>query len=351
MYDLVLSFLTAFLLSYFAIPSIIKIAKDKNLCDTPGDRTSHTDVTPNLGGIAIFAGVIFAIVMWSPFDVFTDLQYIIGALLIIFLIGAKDDIMPMKPRHKLIGELLAVGILVFKADIRLTSLYGIFGIGELNFYVSVVLSIFTIIVIINAFNLIDGINGLSGSIGVLVSSVLGTWFYLVGHLEIAIVAFALCGALIAFLKYNYTPARIFMGDTGSLLLGIISAILIIKFIEIHNTLGDSVYAFKSAPAMAIGLLILPLYDTIRVFTIRILNGKSPFYPDRLHIHHMLLDYGMTHMQATGVLVLANIGFIAFAVMFQGVGNLNLLLLILAVASLLSFVVHRNLKNKRSQKLA
>jgi len=344
MYDVILAFITSFALTYFAIPSIISIAQKKNLFDEPGERRSHTVRTPSLGGIGIFAGTLFSIIMWTPFQYFNDLQYILCSFIIIFLIGAKDDIDPISPTKKFIGELLAAAILVFRANVRLTSLYGIFGVGELPYIVSVLLSIFTIIVIINAFNLIDGINGLSASIGVLISVTLGLWFLKVGDgqvaIELAMVAFALTGSLVAFLKFNITPAKIFMGDTGALLLGLVCSILTIKFIELHQVIGDSPYAFKAAPTIAIAILILPLFDTLRVFTIRAAKGKSPFYPDRTHIHHLLIDAGLTHMQATGVLVLVNIAFIALAVSLQHIGNLYLLLVLVLVAVVLSAFLHR-----------
>jgi UDP-N-acetylmuramyl pentapeptide phosphotransferase/UDP-N-acetylglucosamine-1-phosphate transferase len=236
--------------------------------------------------------------------------------------------------------------LVFKANVKITSLYGIFGIYAIPEFASIILSIFTIIVIINAFNLIDGINGLSGSIGTLISVILGSWFFLIDRLEIAIVAFSLAGSLVAFLKYNVSPAKIFMGDTGSLLLGIVCAILTIQFIELHQDLAGSPYAFKSAPSVAIGILILPLFDTLRVFTMRIIRGRSPFLPDRNHIHHLLLDSGLTHMQSTAVLVGVNILFIIMAVKLQGIGNLYLLFVIFAVASGLTFLLFIYARQKR-----
>jgi UDP-GlcNAc:undecaprenyl-phosphate GlcNAc-1-phosphate transferase len=349
MYDLMLAFITSFALTYLAIPSIIHVAIKKNLFDEPGDRRSHTVRTPSLGGIAIFAGTLFSIILWTPFKHFGDMQYILCAFIIIFLIGVKDDIDPISPSKKFLGELFAAGILVFRANIRLTSLYGFFGIYDLPEFISIALSIFTIIVIINAFNLIDGINGLSASIGILICSVLGVWFYLVDSIEISVVAFALCGALIAFLKYNVTPAKIFMGDTGALLLGLICSILTIKFIEQHNDLIGSEYTFASAPSVAIAILILPLFDTLRVFTLRLMEGKSPFNPDRKHIHHILIDAGMTHMQATGLLLLFNALFIFLAFLLQGIGNMKLLLLILSLAFILTQWAS-SLANKRAKKV-
>lgn len=345
MYDIILSLITAFILVYMAIPSIINIAKVKQLYDVPDARKSHEEVVPTLGGVAIFAGVIFSIILWTPFDVFGDLQYILCAFIIIFLIGAKDDILPMSPYRKLLGQILACFILVFKAQVRLTSLYGIFGVYELPLVVSIILSMFTILVIINAFNLIDGINGLSGSLATMISLSMGTWFFLVDRTDLAIIAYSLAGATIAFLRYNITPARIFMGDTGSMLIGIVSAILVIEFIEIHTEIQGSPYAFTAVPAVAFGILILPLFDTLRVFIVRILRGKSPLHPDRSHIHHLLLDSGLSHMQATAVLVGVNLLFILFVVYFQDLGNLSLLIILVLLATVLTAIPYVISKNR------
>lgn len=349
MYDIILSFITAYLLTFFAIPSIINIAKVKKLVDMPDERRSHEEATPSLGGIGIFAGLIFSIIMWTPFNVFGDLQYVLCSLIIIFLIGAKDDILPMSPYKKLVGEVFAATILVFKANVKITSLYGIFNIYELDPLFAAVFSIFIILVIINSFNLIDGINGLSGSIGTLIAVSLGTWFFLVNRIELSLVAFSMAGALMAFLKYNYTPAKIFMGDTGALIVGLICSVLVIKFIEFHREAPESLYAFQAAPAVAIGILLFPLYDTLRVFTLRVLKGKSPFYPDRQHIHHMLIDLGLSHMHATAVLVGISAGFLLLVFMCQQVGSFNLILIQLSIAILGSFLLKAMVNQRQKEK--
>jgi UDP-N-acetylmuramyl pentapeptide phosphotransferase/UDP-N-acetylglucosamine-1-phosphate transferase len=355
MYDIILSFLTALAVTYFAIPSVIKVAKVKNLIDVPGHRAAHETPTPSLGGIAIFAGTVFAITMWTPFRYFAGLQYILCAMMIIFLIGAKDDIMPMSPLRKLGGQIAAAAILALKADVIITTLYGLLGIYELPYWLGVIFSVFVIILIINAFNLIDGINGLAASLGILISLVFGTWFFLVERVELAMVAFALTGALVAFLKYNYTPADIFMGDTGSMLIGLVCAMLANKFLESHNSYFSevlpekpflAVYEMKSVPAIVFGVLIIPLFDTIRVFMTRIIRKKSPFSADKRHIHHMLLDIGLTHIQATGVLVLVNIFFIILVFSLQNIGTLLLILLVLGLATLLSTILFIQAKKKR-----
>ena len=339
MFDVILCFITAFALTYYLIPPIIRIARTKHLFDEPTERGAHTYRTPTLGGIAIFAGVLFSIVFWTPFNVFNDLQYILGAFIIIFLIGAKDDIEPISARSKLIGQIFAAGILVFKSNIMLTSLYGVMGIYDIPEWAGILLTMFTILVTINAFNLIDGINGLAGSVGALIALFFGSWFLLIDRIEFALIAFSLAGSTIAFLKYNFTPARIFMGDTGSLLIGTVCAILVIQFIETHKELPLNPYTFNAVPSVAIGILILPLFDTFRVFLTRAIRGNSPFKPDRRHIHHLLIDSGFNHTQATIILVIVNVLFIILVCYFQHLGTFNLLLLVLGLASGLTAILH------------
>lgn len=356
MYDIILSFITAFVITYFIVPSIIRVAKVKKLVDVPGERSAHYTPTPSLGGIAIFAGTVFAITLWTPFHYFANLQYILAAMIIIFLIGAKDDILPMSPSTKLVGQIFVALILVFRADVVIDNFYGLFGIHQLYQWFSILFSIFVIILLINAFNLIDGINGLAGSIGIVISLVFGTWFFLIERVELAMVAFALTGALVAFLKYNITPADIFMGDTGSMLVGFVCTILAIKCLETHNGyfaekliekpyLG--IYEMQAAPAVVIGILIIPLFDTLKVFITRMLKGRSPFMPDKTHTHHLLLNTGLSHSQATSVLVLVNIIFVLISFYFQYLGVFWLMMIIIGLAivcsSLLTYIAQNKMK--------
>ncbi len=353
MYDIILTFITAFLMTFFAIPSIISVANKKQLVDLPGERRAHQVSTPSLGGIGIFAGTIFAIILWTPFRYFGDLQYILCAFVVVFLIGAKDDIDPVSANKKFVGQIFAAGILIFFSKIRITSFYGLFGITELPLLASVLFTFFVIVLIINSFNLIDGINGLSGSIGVLMAITFGTWFYMVDRVELASVSYALVGSVMAFLYYNITPAKIFMGDTGSLLLGLIASILAINFIEQHQVIAvDHIHAFGAPPAVAAGILLLPLYDTFRVFIMRMMKGRSPFSPDRKHIHHLLLNLGLSHMQATGVLIGFNILIIFLVYQLQDIGTLNLLIVLIILATAMTLLVYLllYLKHNKAAKL-
>lgn len=336
MYAILLGFITAFTLTYSIIPVVIRVARERRLYDRPNERSSHIEPTPSLGGVAIFAGTICAVVLWTPLASFGVLQYILAAFVLIFLLGVLDDLLPVSPTKKFAGQLLVALILVYKADIRISSFYGVLGINELPEITSFFISLVIIIGIINAFNLIDGINGLAGSIGLVACTAWGIWFSVIDMPAFTIVSFSLGGSIIAFLKFNFTPAKIFMGDTGSLVIGTVCSILAIQFIETSHALPDqSPFSFRAAPAIAIGILILPIFDTLRVFIRRLMAGRSPFHPDRTHIHHMLLDCSFSHMEATTILITVNLLFIILAISFNFLGTLWLLALEFLLATMLS----------------
>ncbi len=350
MFSVLLSFITAFILTFFLIPSIIKIAIKKRLFDSPNVRSSHSVNTPSLGGLGIFAGFVFSVFYWIPSEALGSLQYILCSLILITLIGIKDDIIPIQFYKKFIGQIVIAIILIYKAKVQITNFYGLFGVEELDAWVSYILSILVIILIINSFNLIDGINGLAGSIGLIISLIFGIWFFLIDRIELSIIGFALMGSILAFLKYNFTPAKIFMGDTGSLVVGLICAILAIKFTEINLTLS-SPYSVKAVPAVTLSILIIPIYDTLRVFTLRIIRGNVPFHADKYHIHHLLIDIGFSHTKATLILSVANVGFIALAYTLQKTiidDSLTLLIIVLAVAITLSNLLSWLVRKKRAK---
>jgi UDP-N-acetylmuramyl pentapeptide phosphotransferase/UDP-N-acetylglucosamine-1-phosphate transferase len=264
--------------------------------------------------------------------------------------GIPDYILNIKAIHKFGIQIIAAIILVIWGEVRLTGLYGILSINAIPYLASVLLSIITIVVITNAFNLIDGINGLNGSIGIVISLTFGTWLYLGGELQLALLAFSLAGALVGFLRYNFTPARIFMGDTGSLLVGYIASILAINFIELNDQMPPHLQV-SCLPSVAIGILIVPLYDTFQVVMIRIWQGRSPFSSDQNHIHHRFIRLGLTHIQTTFLLTIQNIIFIFIAIWlqkFEMVGTLDLLLILFASAFILMLIPHALLKRKQKR---
>jgi UDP-GlcNAc:undecaprenyl-phosphate/decaprenyl-phosphate GlcNAc-1-phosphate transferase len=186
------------------------------------------------------------------------------------------------------------------------------------------------------------VNGLAAVIGIITASSFGIWFTLMNSDQYAILAFSLVGSLLGFLWFNRTPAKIFMGDTGSLILGLVASLLAIKFIEMNRGMDRHAdFKILSVPVVTIGILIVPLYDTLRVFFIRIMSGKSPMHPDRNHIHHILLDSGLSHMQTTTVLGAFNILMIGVVFLLQGfVSGEIILLLVLGIAMIFSLILSR-----------
>lgn len=341
-----LSLLTAGLITAFAIPSIIKVSKLKHLFDVPDERKHHKEVIPTLGGMAIFAGMLFAVTFWTDQVQIVELQYIIASLLILFFIGIKDDLVNLRASKKLIGQIIAGIILVHMAEIRLTTFYGMFGIRDLPLWFSYVFSVFTCVVITNAFNLIDGIDCLAGSLGIIGAFTFGLWYHFLGMSQYTILCSALVGSLLAFLWFNKTPAKIFMGDTGSMLIGFIMSLLAMKFIESVRVLPrEHAYKILSVPVFTCTVLIVPLFDTLRVFTIRMSKGKSPFHPDRSHIHHILIDLGLSHLQGTASLGAFTILMILLIFFLQGLRGELLLAIILIIPILLTSLLSSLRKKK------
>jgi len=318
MFDVILSLSISFTISFLAIPVIINVAEMKKLYDMPDARKIHHVAITPLGGIGIFAGFIFGCLLTINFQNSSEFQYFVAATLVIFFLGLKDDILVLSPIKKFIGQVLAAFLIIYYGRIQIHSMHGFFGIHELPEMFGLLISYFSVIVIINSFNLIDGVDGLAGTLGLMSAALFGIYFMYAGMEPYYVLAFSLCGSLLAFLIFNFQPAKIFMGDTGSLLIGVVNAILVLKFIDPGDG-PNAVNPITSSPAIGFTILMIPLLDTLRVFAIRIFKRRSPFSPDRNHIHHLLLDRGFSHRTITMILVSLNLGMVAFVYLARSLG--------------------------------
>ncbi len=348
MENILMSGCLAFFITFFAIPIIIQVAKDKKLFDEPDQRKVHKIVIPNLGGLGIFAGFMIATLLCVPSVNNDQLQYFIAAATVIFFLGLKDDILILSVTKKFLGQILAAIILIKLGGIQLSNLQGFLGIYQITDLAGSVLSLFAIIVITNSFNLIDGVDGLAGSLGILSTLCFGVYFFMNGDLTLAVMAFSLVFSLAGFLIYNFPPAKIFMGDTGSLLIGLVNSILFIKFINNSDAAAYQLNLY-AVPAIAFSILSIPLFDTLRVFGSRVLNRRSPFSPDRNHIHHILLDLGLSQKQTTLICLSANIIFIGMAVILDNIGTTPLIGLLSLMAGLFTGSIYY-LRSKRKIEL-
>jgi UDP-N-acetylmuramyl pentapeptide phosphotransferase/UDP-N-acetylglucosamine-1-phosphate transferase len=352
--DLVLTigaFVIGFILVMISIPSIIRVAHAKHLFEPFNARKVHTKVVPPMGGVAIFIGFTISSIIATDGISFDALKYIIASVIIMFFIGLKDDLMDISARKKLMVQIFAAVILIALGNVRFTNLHGVLGFTDIGFGASLILSLFTMVVIINAFNLIDGIDGLASGLAILAASAFGSWFYLSGHPQFAILSFAMVGSLVGFFIYNVFGHRnkLFMGDTGSLIIGLIISALTVKFNE-FNVDKTIPYAVSAAPALSFAIIIVPLIDTLRVMTIRISNKKSPFSADNNHIHHRLLKLVSSHFKVTLIIISANAFIIAFAILLNYLSlNINLqFILVFLLGVAISFIPSIVLKIKSSE---
>ena len=322
----------SFLITYLTIPSVINLAYQKNLFDVPDERKVHTQLIPSLGGIGIFIGVLISFTLFCSIATLVTYKYMLTAYLILFFMGIKDDLLPMPASKKLLIQILVASLIAY-GGIRISTLHGLFGIEELPIAISYGLTIFFIVGVTNAYNLIDGVDGLAGGLGGIGCITLGFLLLYVQEYDYAILAFAIAGSLLAFLRFNFGtyPNKIFMGDGGSLLLGLTITILSIQFIESPKTL--SALNINSPLGIILGIIFIPIYDTIRVFTIRILNGNSPFQPDKKHIHHEFLKSKVGHLQTSIFLWIGNVMMISAVLLFRNQNTINLILIVLTVGSL------------------
>ncbi|MGL4364143.1 MAG: MraY family glycosyltransferase [Bacteroidales bacterium] len=314
--------ISAFLATFVLLPLLINYLTKQELLDIGGRRKIHKGFIPSMGGIAIFLGFLFAAVVWIPTRDLAFFRYFLAAAGILFLTGMRDDLVVLSPRGKLIMQLLAASMVVWGGGsdmgIRIANLNGFLGIYELPLIVSYSFSIFCIIVVTNAFNLIDGLDGLASSISLAAFTMLALWFLMVADGQnhswtMALLLIAFIGAIVAFLCYNWHPASIFMGDTGSLLLGFVMAVSILKFIQINgNPMFVSDYKISAPLSMGFIMAIIPLFDTGRIFLLRLSQGRSPFAPDKLHIHHLLMRIGLSHSQVTLIMVGLYLFFVSFS---------------------------------------
>lgn len=327
MNEIVLCFITSFTIVLLSTPALIKVAYLKRLVDEPGeDRKVHKRRIPTIGGIIIFAGTLFSYLMWYPPAVVKEFQLICACMIILFFVGVKDDIIGTAPVKKLVAHLVVAFILVIMADIRITSMYDIFGIGELPYWASVLLSLFTYTVIVNAINLIDGVDGLAAGVGTIACVAFGVWFFMAGSTNDAVLAFSLVGTLLAFLVFNFSPAKIFMGDSGSLTIGLIVSVLSIKLIEydVKEIPANSLVIGISKPVFAMAALFYPLVDTLRIFVYRSSKGISPFAADRNHLHHRLLELGLSHGRTVMVIYIASVSVVVLAAFLQTAPSIAIL---------------------------
>jgi UDP-GlcNAc:undecaprenyl-phosphate/decaprenyl-phosphate GlcNAc-1-phosphate transferase len=345
----ILAFVTAFVVAMIVMPVLIRVIYRFKLFDVPDGRKEHVAPIPTMGGIASVIGMAVGCMLWFQFTRDIVTVSFLFSIAVLLAIGMMDDMKNLPARYKFAIQ-LSVALLIAFSGVRITSFNGLFGIYELSSSAQYTFTILALTGITNAFNLIDGIDGLAGGLGFMCLIILGIFLTLSGDSNIAILAFALGGGLLGFLYYNFNPAKIFMGDTGSLVLGFVIAVLCVRLIQLNVGVNNPV--LPHSPVFALSVVAIPVFDTLRVFALRIWNGRSPFSPDKNHIHHLLTNNGWGHNIAAKLLCAVHAIVLILGYFLKDVSQTAGLLILFALLSIIVFVFKKlkTISGKKELKL-
>jgi UDP-GlcNAc:undecaprenyl-phosphate GlcNAc-1-phosphate transferase len=343
----ILAFVTAFVVSMIVMPPLIRVIYRFKLFDVPDLRKEHITPIPTMGGIASVLGMAAGCIFWFQFSGDAFVVSFFLSVAVLFAIGMMDDLKNLSARYKFAIQIAAALLIAF-SGVRLTSFNGLFGIYELPISAQYTFTVLAITGITNAFNLIDGIDGLAGGLGFMSLITLGIFLTLSGDANNAVTAFALSGGLLGFLYYNFNPAKIFMGDTGSLVLGFVTSVLCIRLIQLNVETNSPV--LPHAPVFVLSVVAIPVFDTLRVFALRIWGGRSPFSPDKNHIHHLLTNNGWSHSFAAKLLCGVHAVILVVGYLLKQVSQLTGLIILLSMMLVIIFCFRRVRLSPKTQKL-
>lgn len=341
----IIPILTA-LISFIAVNLVyyhlLIIAKDKTLVDNPEARKLQKEPIPVLGGIAVYFGILIGVLTICLFQENVDNPWTLLSLLtttgIMLYLGAVDDMIGIRARWRLLIEFVIITAFIYGSGACVDSLHGLWGIDEFSWYIAVPLTVFASVGIINAINMIDGVNGLSSGLCILFCSVFGVLYFRAGDVVNASLAFVSAAALLPFFINNVfgLKSRMFIGDAGTMVLGMLMSWFIISLLRSNTLISNGIEASgKSNVALALSILCLPVADTIRVMMLRFFKGKSPFQPDKTHLHHIYISLGISHFCVTLIeLTTAILVMLSYLIAYRCGASAELQLYVVIVAGLI-----------------
>ena len=336
---MLLAFTISLFISVFITEQIINFSERIGIVDSPDEkRKIHRSNIPNMGGVGVFIAAMFAYFAFSDYTNVLRPDKLFSITILLFFMGLKDDLEPIKPWTRFVCEFVCAFFIIYVTDVRIPSMYGIFGIEELPYWASFALTSIFIVACINAYNMIDGIDGLLGSLCLLGTLAFGVAFFATNEWLWVLLCVALAGALIGFLIFNWFPAQIFMGNGGSMFLGTFFACVALRFMQIDHHIFGMFFQISMPHTMALSVIAVPIFDMLTVFFIRIIHKQSPFKADKRHTHHRLIGMGLKHWHAVLVLVGANLLIIVFAYFIQDTGALRSLVFTLLFCTFLQLLL-------------
>lgn len=313
--NILIAFFTSLIAVIWIHPIIVKIAHKKNIVDNPNARKLQSTPVPVLGGIAVFFGIIIGLVFTSGEISSAPLMPIIAAMVIMLYTGTMDDIIDLTARTRFLFEIGVIALLIFTQGMLIDNFHGLWGIYAIPKAAAIPLTIFATVGIINSINLIDGVNGLSSGYCILASVVFGTFFYITNNAPMVILAAVSVGSLLPFFFHNVfgKTSKMFIGDGGALVMGLIMSIFVINALNTDHAILDAIGTEFNPIPFSLAVMVIPVADTLRVMSSRMIRGTSPFHPDKTHLHHLFIGNGFSHAGTTTMILLLNI--IVIAVQF------------------------------------
>lgn len=307
-YTVIIPFFIALFLVGWIHPRLVKIALLKNIVDNPDARKLQRTPVPVLGGVAVFFGIVIAIGCMSAVVDCSSLPVVIMAMMAMLYTGTMDDILNLSPSLRLLIEIIVVLLLIFVGGYCINDFHGLWGVGSLSVWYAVPLTVFAAVGIINAINLMDGVNGLSSGYCIMACIMFGALFHLAGDGAMTILAVVSVGALIPFFLHNVfgKTSKMFIGDGGTLVMGTVMSVFVIAMLQTGSPVTAYVGPNVGMVPFVLAVLSVPVFDTLRVMSTRMLKGASPFRPDKTHLHHMFIDLGCSHVATTLAILTLNI---------------------------------------------
>ncbi|HEY9184691.1 MAG TPA: MraY family glycosyltransferase [Salegentibacter sp.] len=345
-------FLLAFVLTWYFTPKVLWVSREKGFMTEVNARSSHQNAVPPFGGVAFFLVLILVISILQALRTSPTGNHLIVGLTFLFMTGLKDDLVISSAKLKFVSQLFAAGFIIFSPELQLTSLHGFLGISDIPVLLGYGLKVLIVVALINAYNLIDGIDGLAGIAGIVISLTYALVFYATGHPYFVLISLTVAGILSAFLRFNFSRGRkkIFMGDGGSLVIGFMIAFLSLKILVMqpYEPLMREGFVPENRLLFALAVLFVPIFDTLRVIIIRLGKGKTPFEADRNHMHHVLLDNGLSHKKASLVLGTLNLAvIILYVLLSRGLKSIGMSLAMITIFAVVA-LIFAGLKRKSQQ---
>ena len=306
--QIVVPALVALACTSWIYPYILKVAKAKNIVDNPDNRKLQRVPIPVLGGLTVAFGILSGLMVLNLLGGFHDMFSVFASVVIILIIGMMDDMISLSPKVKLVAQVILVLYMILSTGNQICDLHGFWGFSGIPHYISILLTVFACVGIINAINLIDGVDGYSSGYTIVSSLLFGWMFYELGNIQMVALAVIVAVSLIPFFLHNVfgKHSKMFIGDAGTLSLGIIFSTFVITILSPRPGEVDLSVNLGLVP-FALAVLCVPVFDTLRVMSVRILRGKSPMSPDKTHLHHLFIELGYSHIGTTMSILGINLG--------------------------------------------